>query len=60
MGAFIKLRHRVVPMSAPRVAAANALKGKPTAFKGAILFYGLYTIFATGRLVAAARRQQWR
>lgn len=56
----VALRHRVVPMSAPRVAAADALKGKPTTFKRTVLFNGLYAVLAAGRLVAAARRQQWR
>ena len=52
--------YRVVPASAPGVAAAYSLYGQPKALKRAILFNGRHRILRAGRYIPATGRQQRR
>ncbi len=54
------LLYRVIAASAPGMATQNALQGHPTAFEGAILVNGVYSVLRTRRRVAAGWLQQWR
>ena len=47
-------------MTAPGMTTANAFQSKPASFKGAMLFYGFYSILRAGRCKPAVRTQQRR
>jgi len=51
-GLFI-LRHRVVAMPAPWVAAANSFHRQPEAIEGTMLFESFQRILAAGRRISA-------
>lgn len=51
------LRHRIVAVPAPGVAAANALYAQPATANGPVFAYGLNGILRTGGGVSAGVRQ---
>jgi hypothetical protein len=49
------VRHGIVPLTSPRLAAENAANAEPRASKNAVSFHGLKKVLRTGRSEAAAR-----
>ena len=51
----IGLRHRIMSVPAPRMAAGNSFDCQPTPLECAIFAYGFQSILRTGRSIAASR-----